>query len=329
MKLQVKSLRAIECGPLNDDLIDFTDPKTGEARPVTLLAGANGSGKTTALELTASLLALVPLAVTPSFRSMQSQGSFASISTGFGTDDLQIARGHKAPAIQLTPPYLYSDANDPLRTHERSFVSSSIHQQIGYQESLGEKVYGEPASEDWFGSVIYFPSIRAIRSVEGQQIERASTEYRLVHRYAPDAGFVGSLASYLIWLEYAEQDAFARASTVISHVLPDGKSFEIDRKSLSVNIRTKDGAIHDIGLLSSGEQNIIAIMIELRRRLLPGSIVLIDEIENSLHPAYQHLLGRALLSLQAEIPFQLIATSHSPTFLEIFGAENTILLTEF
>lgn len=50
MKFQIKSLEVKDCGPLRDIEIDFTtDGQT--PRPVTILGGANGSGKTTSLKL--------------------------------------------------------------------------------------------------------------------------------------------------------------------------------------------------------------------------------------------------------------------------------------
>jgi predicted ATP-binding protein involved in virulence len=54
MKLELRSMHVKGCGPLEDVEIDFTDGK-GNVRPVTILAGANGSGKTTVLELIAGL----------------------------------------------------------------------------------------------------------------------------------------------------------------------------------------------------------------------------------------------------------------------------------
>ena len=81
--------------------------------------------------------------------------------------------------------------------------------------------------------------------------------------------------------------------------------------------------------LSSGEQNILIMLLELRRRLIPHSIVLIDEIENSLHPAFQHRIVNGLKRLQEIIPFQLIVTSHSLTILEAFGTQSARILTQF
>lgn len=52
MKLEMLNLSVEKCGPLRDVFIDFSNGQ-GRARNVTLLAGANGSGKTTVLELIA------------------------------------------------------------------------------------------------------------------------------------------------------------------------------------------------------------------------------------------------------------------------------------
>jgi predicted ATP-dependent endonuclease of OLD family len=81
--------------------------------------------------------------------------------------------------------------------------------------------------------------------------------------------------------------------------------------------------------MSSGEQNILIMLLELRRRLLPYSIVLIDEIENSLHPAFQRKLAEALKRMQKLIPFQLIVTTHALPMVETFGPASTRILTEF
>ncbi|HAI70568.1 MAG TPA: hypothetical protein DCM38_14165, partial [Gammaproteobacteria bacterium] len=57
--------------------------------------------------------------------------------------------------------------------------------------------------------------------------------------------------------------------------------------------------------------------------------VLLDEIENSQHPDFQHRLAQNLLQLQRQIPFQLILTTHQPAFVKIFGEKGTRLLTAF
>ena len=87
--------------------------------------------------------------------------------------------------------------------------------------------------------------------------------------------------------------------------------------------------MHYLEHLSSGEQNILIMLLELRRRLRPGSIVLIDEIENGLHPALQKQLAESLRRMQEGMSFQLIVTTHAIPFVEIFGPGSTRILTEF
>jgi predicted ATPase len=141
--------------------------------------------------------------------------------------------------------------------------------------------------------------------------------------------FPGSFTSYLIWLDYAEPERYAQIQQFLNELNFDGKTFRVDRKALDVIVRAANRHEHPLHDLSSGEQNLLIIFTELRRKLLPGSVVLIDEIENSLHPAYQHRLAQGLLALQREVPYQLIVTTHAPAFVEIFGEENTRILTPF
>jgi len=165
--------------------------------------------------------------------------------------------------------------------------------------------------------------------VKGEQIHREEITYQWCYRYQNQKYFQGSLESYLIWLDYAEPEIFQVVIDFINQLNFEGKTFYIHRKTLSVMVKTRDGNEHPLNKLSSGEQNILIMLLELRRRLIPGSIVLLDEIENSLHPAFQHRLAQNLLQLQKQIPFQLILTTHQSVFVKIFGENNTRILTEF
>jgi hypothetical protein len=185
------------------------------------------------------------------------------------------------------------------------------------------------AVNDLVPSLIYLPHSRNLEPVSGQQIQKEYTGYSFIHRFQTVRQFPGSLTNYLLYLEYAEPEQFSDVQQFLNRLDFDGKTFHIERKISDVLVRTTNGNEHSLHELSSGEQNLLIIFIELRRRLLPGSLVLIDEIENSLHPAYQHRLAQGLLALQREVPYQLIVTTHAPTFVEIFGEENTRILTPF
>jgi predicted ATPase len=178
-------------------------------------------------------------------------------------------------------------------------------------------------------SILYFPHHRELLPVTGEQIHREEIKYQWCYRYQNLSSFSGSLESYLIWLDYAEPEIFQSVIDFLNQLDFEGKTFHIHRKTLSVIVKTRDGSEHAFDKLSSGEQNILIMLLELYRRLIPGSIVLLDEIENRLHPAFQHRLAQNLLQLQRQIPFQLILTTHQPAFVKIFGEDCTRILTEF
>ena len=163
----------------------------------------------------------------------------------------------------------------------------------------------------------------------GKQVQREDVHYQWTYQFKNVLSFEGSLDSYLIWLDYAEPETYAQVIDFLNGLDFDGKKFGVQRKELRAVVTTRDGQTHGVAELSSGEQNILIMLLELRRRLLPYSIVLIDEIENSLHAAFQHRLGQALKKMQAEVPFQLIVTTHSSEFARIFGPESVRILTEF
>jgi hypothetical protein len=209
---------------------------------------------------------------------------------------------------------------------------ADLHQRIGSQQGNPSpwRLSGTYwAVNDLVPSMIYFPHSRNLEPVSGQQIHKEDASYSFIHLFQTARQFPGSLTSYLIWLDYAEPEQFSDVQKFLNGLDFDGKTYDIDRKKLDVIVKTANGHEHPLHELSSGEQNLLIIFTELRRKLLPGSVVLIDEIENSLHPAYQHRLAQGLLALQREVPYQLIVTTHAPAFVEIFGEENTRILTPF
>jgi AAA15 family ATPase/GTPase len=324
MKVQIKSLRVIGCGPLRDVEIDFSNDK-GEPRPITLLAGANGSGKTTVLELIAYLSGrlenntkFIHTALNKRRLTEMLKIEYAELNIEFDNEPITLVYPNKRKTSENNKLIGIIDNADGEKA--RMLLKSIENQTISRQIDL---------SIDFIGSIIYIPYRRFLSKVSGNEIRKEETDYQWIYEYQPSETFDGSLDSYLIWLDYAEPETYSKTIQFLNGLNFDGKSFSVIRKELKAIVTTRDGQTHDVAALSSGEQNLLIMLLELHRRLLPNSIVLIDEIENSLHPAFQYKIGNALKKMQKEIPFQLIVTSHSPTFLDIFGRENTLLLTEF
>jgi predicted ATPase len=69
--------------------------------------------------------------------------------------------------------------------------------------------------------------------------------------------------------------------------------------------------------LPSGEQQVLLLFGELARRRREGAVIMIDEIENSLHPTLQRLVMWNLRRITREWDAQVIVATHS---LEVINA---------
>jgi len=340
MKIQLQSLRVINCGPLRDVCIHFA---TDGDSPTTVLAGANGSGKTTVLELIAALAELLnPNPRDTSILEPLYRADYAQMDWLVNDDKLSICYGQSPPDAvvavdQLRKPKRGTDVatvvsgdvlklvRETIRQQQQTFMTSEDVLKLDdetFYRAIGTPYSGAPC-------LLFLPHSRFLLPLRGEKVQREELPYQWVHRYEPATSYEGSLDSLLIWLEYAEPEMFTRIVEFLNDLDFDGKTFGVRRKALKGTVTTRDGKQHYLEALSSGEQNILIMLMELRCRLLPHSIVLIDEIENSLHPAFQHRIVNGLKRLQEIIPFQLIVTSHSPTILEAFGTQSARILTQF
>src|SRR5262249_7104968 len=337
MKLELRSVRIKNIGPIDDIKIDFSDAR-GMTLPVCVIGGANGSGKTTVLEVIVALAEILATGGGKAGNYVHSKpsiyaqvdwlidGSEFSLFYGILPNDAALRKEHCGlKLINWSPSGIHIE---PVYT----LLYEELQQHIKIQQGnpLPWRLSGTYwAINDLVPSLIYLPHSRSLEPVSGQQIHKEDANYSFIHRFQTVRQFSGSLTSYLIYLDYAEPDQFSDVQQFLNDLDFDGKTFHIDRKKLDVIVKTANGHEHSLHELSSGEQNLLIIFTELRRKLLPGSVVMIDEIENSLHPAYQHRLAQGLLALQREVPYQLIVTTHAPAFVEIFGEENTRILTPF
>lgn len=92
-------------------------------------------------------------------------------------------------------------------------------------------------------------------------------------------------------------------------------------KSIYVNdggmIGTKmdSGAMLPLSKLSSGEKHILVMFYRMLFQTAPGSLVVIDEPEISLHVSWQQLLGRYFIDVARLRDLQMIVATHSPQII--------------
>ncbi|MDO4606009.1 MAG: AAA family ATPase [Bowdeniella nasicola] len=82
----------------------------------------------------------------------------------------------------------------------------------------------------------------------------------------------------------------------------------------------------DLEMLSSGEQHEIILMTDLLLNVSPGTVVLIDEPEISLHIAWQMEFINDVRNIAETVGFQFVVATHSPQLIDRWW-ENTVALT--
>jgi hypothetical protein len=83
-------------------------------------------------------------------------------------------------------------------------------------------------------------------------------------------------------------------------------------RGLEIYFRCKDNAIVPLRSLSQGQLALLLMFAEIALRQPDGGIILIDEIEQHLHPRWQRLVMEALTALSPSSQF--IVTTQSPIF---------------
>lgn len=95
-----------------------------------------------------------------------------------------------------------------------------------------------------------------------------------------------------------------------------------------IDITDVHGRKLDVNKLSSGEQHLLALYTRLLFDTRPGSLVLIDEPEISLHPAWQHAFVRDIDRVADLVPMQIVIATHSPSIVnERWDLEEVLKIT--
>lgn len=311
--------------------ISFVDPLTDEPRPLTVLVGSNGTGKTTILDAIEGMLGQFIFGLNRPIVAEAFKSGCILLSLQITSDDLK-------GAMSL-PKSTYSVAlgrpEDMLSLPEYESVDwAQWIYELGYgnrQSSGFEIIYRlrqmvQSIRENYLelhGGLIYFPHYRnLLPQPKGGPIQPPPQKKQWLYRFEPSNSWEGSLEQFLVWQNYLDleagnvnRDNLSRFLTLIQDVL--GKEREVIIKQGRVLVRPQ-WAVEEgvdewvrIDQLPSGEQQIFYLFGELAWQLRRGAIVMIDEPEISLHPTLQRLVVHKLRRLAEEWDLQVILATHS------------------
>lgn len=313
----------------------FLNERFAFSERVTVIAGANGRGKSAILDGLSLLLSRLLPQVTPAkggYKYLRPQdvhkdeqalklvlsASFEGIPVDFTID--------YAPADRLRPTKLLPQIKREIR-----------------------RIYGDPKrAGDAAPIAVYYTTDRAAyrlpkRLLTGlPQDQRAAYHGALFNRQVDFRDF---MSRYRGWAdsiargEDRDQKNKRTLNTInraVREFLPGFGDVRVELDPLRLLV-SKQGQALDLTQMSDGERSLLAMMIDLCRRLvlanpelddpLQGAgVVLIDEIELHLHPQWQREIVEKLRRTFPRIQF--ILTTHSPFVVQTLRAGELRLLGE-
>ena len=312
-------LSLLDVGPLRGGttislLDDRCDPTN-----IFLVMGPNGAGKTTVLEAIYTAMSL--LAAKEHSRSLlESLGERGGIQLDVlvRLDNgqrssmrlLSIVAGrpgrlrvwtreellaHDAEGTQIALEFAAAGQDGPVMLRpDRSDAEA-----LSFLEGIGASI-GEPLLSLFGGSinlptVLYFPSDRGIRRppTTGRAIVKPSAyEYRPAHRFGLDGTDWGeSIENLLVWFTWLDPKLEESCRDTVNDLVFRGVKHlrPVVRQTLEVPVETAHDT-HRLDQLSSGERQLVQLVVRVAAHMTGSTIVLIDEMEQHLHTVMRRRL---------------------------------------
>lgn len=313
----------------------------GSVRPLTLLLGANGSGKTSVLQAIALVLSLAT-------RKIAEPGDFTW--PGFLLERIG-SGGHTRIELELEFPgdelvvtrKLFDEWQPTIRrdlANSASVPSDTPQITLVYQDGRLRCEQGDSALSQCLGRYFIRTILRTnpwlrrqFRSVgdvfwfdQNRNLLVKNEETFRSDATGETMPGIEVLRQYLItWYavhssprKATQTDYLHRLEALFARVFPGTRFVGVEpRPGLSATspsdsyfLLQQEGRTYDLAEMSSGEQAVFPLIYEFVRLEIARSIVLIDELELHLHPPAQQTLLASLRTLSPDCQF--LVTSHSP-----------------
>jgi len=347
--LTIKNFRAIE-----ELSIDFTNNQS-QPRPVTLIVGPNGSGKTSILDAI-----LMVVRTSENFKNLRlreglefsaaqlirGRGKNAEIQFEYSIEKdeaLKINEVFKEGKIPLEFPFPKNDFSRPpcgeptkctwkypIHGRTKPYVllsspknSAKILGARGFaDQAVGKNLISSSIFEN-IGGVCYLDQRRSFRLTNGNfslkiMDNRSHDEVLswVYQYYERDIAWNEAKFGESYWKKI--QRLFNKVCYPSQLIGPESGP---DKITLILN---KNNVEYDISQMSSGEHQILRILVGLAAETAVNSIVLLDEVELHLHPAWQRKLIQVLRDDNSNN--QYIFTTHSPFVKDLFFKDEIISL---
>lgn len=296
-RLVIENVRSIEHVEIDFGPADAT-------RRWTVLLGENGTGKTTILRAAAIALAgsnALPELLKDPGSWVRNKKRVARICAEYSTKDgeprtarVEWASSDKIADVLLKNAKNLDALNSAIDHAQRNYFVAGY----GSSRRLPSKISGSFSEREMFDSL------------------RAKAVGTLFSRDAA----LKPLDSWAMYLDYSKREGLKVVREALNRLLPGVKFHRIDKARQEILFRTPDGIV-PLDRLSDGYQNmaswigdllfrLTATFADYKRPLSAGGLLLLDEVDLHLHPAWQRKL---LAYLDERLPnFQFIVSTHSP-----------------
>jgi energy-coupling factor transporter ATP-binding protein EcfA2 len=330
--------------------VSFVDPLTDQVRPITVIAGTNGTGKTTILDTIEGLLKFVQL-------KLQAQPPNPAIQVEF-ISEIYETRHTIQSSVSMSVEFSAADLLQPLTNEPETLnviignrgTNDSSHfigrfwpnfqVEISNTSLIEElrQVMVNQRKDPQYGGLLYFPHNRQLASLSGGVIEPPPTnKNEWLFRFSNADQWKGSLEQFWVWQNYldleegtAHQQLESFVKTV-ENILGDDRRITVQKGRARVSVpwsMNGNGEKVSLNQLPSGEQKILLLFGELTRRRRSGIVIAIDEPESSLHPTLQRRVVHQLRQIANEWNAQIILATHSLEILQSVHESEILFLDQ-